>query len=490
MKPIDVKEQPILSAGRVFQIALSGVKYRLFRAAVTVAVITVAMAFLMNILTESLIKRAVADSVREQIEDLRTVDAWIAKLSIPQTTEEILEQIASVSQSELDLHELVHMSGKPSEALLAAEPVARDALFYLRFFNDMNFGRRRVLVGSAEATRIFDHLQTPAAWQTFTANLADMHTIRFPAAVEDFEAFLAAWPDLRSLVASVRDGQARAIRHVQRNLGDTPLAQALRAADGPFGEVLREAGFALSERQAATLSTEVERLEAIQRIEGTINNPGIRQAVAADRDVLPGDVSMQLIWGLLRQRDRSEWFYDLMAEHGLNVDQLSPQRIEELAAHQGHVRLLKIAERQTTGAGGGFMDIGPRMTWLAMVSMLVCAVGITNAMLMSVTERFREIATLKCLGALDGFIMVVFLIEAGILGIVGGIGGAIIGLLLGFVRMLFTFQSLAFNAFPLTQLLYAGLISIGLGMILAAVAAVYPSMRAARLAPMEAMRIE
>ncbi|NCC92832.1 MAG: hypothetical protein EOM10_06060, partial [Opitutae bacterium] len=60
MKKIDVQNQPVLPPRRVLQIALTGVKYRLFRATVTVAVIVVAMAFLMNILTESLIKRAVA----------------------------------------------------------------------------------------------------------------------------------------------------------------------------------------------------------------------------------------------------------------------------------------------------------------------------------------------------------------------------------------------------------------------------------------------
>jgi ABC-type antimicrobial peptide transport system permease subunit len=141
-------------------------------------------------------------------------------------------------------------------------------------------------------------------------------------------------------------------------------------------------------------------------------------------------------------------------------------------------------------ASGGFMGIGTRMTWLALVSMLVCAVGIANAMLMSVTERFREIATLKCLGALDAFIMSVFLIEAGLLGIVGGLGGAIAGFLLAGTRMAFAFKSLLWDAFPWQEVFVAGLISILVGMLLAAISAVYPSFRAARLAPMEAMRIE
>ena len=54
--------------------------------------------------------------------------------------------------------------------------------------------------------------------------------------------------------------------------------------------------------------------------------------------------------------------------------------------------------------------------WLVVLSLLVCLVGITNAMLMSVTERFREIGTMKCMGALDGFIIKLFLLESSFMG--------------------------------------------------------------------------
>ena len=47
------------------------------------------------------------------------------------------------------------------------------------------------------------------------------------------------------------------------------------------------------------------------------------------------------------------------------------------------------------------------------MSLLVCTVGITNSMLMAVTERFKEIGTMKCLGALDSFVVVLFMLESG-----------------------------------------------------------------------------
>ena len=71
-----------------------------------------------------------------------------------------------------------------------------------------------------------------------------------------------------------------------------------------------------------------------------------------------------------------------------------------------------------------------KQTWLISLSLLVCVVGIANAMLMSVTERFREIGTMKCLGALDTFIVKLFLLESTFQGFAGTSAGIVIGFLL------------------------------------------------------------
>ena len=138
----------------------------------------------------------------------------------------------------------------------------------------------------------------------------------------------------------------------------------------------------------------------------------------------------------------------------------------------------------TGGAGGG------RLAWLLSLSLLVCLVGISNAMLMSVMERFREIGTMKCLGALDSFILKLFLIESLLLGATGTIVGVALGLGLNFLLMVKHFGGVGATALPWHRLLpvAAGSVAIGVGITLAA--ALYPAWKAAQMEPIAALRVE
>lgn len=132
-----------------------------------------------------------------------------------------------------------------------------------------------------------------------------------------------------------------------------------------------------------------------------------------------------------------------------------------------------------------------RRTWLVIMSLLVCGVGITNAMLMSVTERFQEIGTMKCLGALDNFIVRLFLIEAVVLGVLG----SLLGMILGHLAMLGVFaireRSLSVAAqMDWSQMLTYLLISLAVGTVLSLVAAIAPAVRAARMRPAVALQTE
>jgi len=132
-----------------------------------------------------------------------------------------------------------------------------------------------------------------------------------------------------------------------------------------------------------------------------------------------------------------------------------------------------------------------RNIWITVISLLVTVIGISNAMLMSVTERFREIGTMKCLGALSAFVRTMFLIESALMGIIGGLIGCGIGVVFSIIAYGITYGFglifLSVNAEILSIIVYVGL-SMAAAIILSVVAAIYPASIASRMVPADALR--
>ena len=128
--------------------------------------------------------------------------------------------------------------------------------------------------------------------------------------------------------------------------------------------------------------------------------------------------------------------------------------------------------------------------WAFILSLLVCVVGIVNAQLMSVTERFREIGTLKCLGALDRFIVRLFVLEALMQGLVGSVAGSILGVVSALISSLLGLGTGILISFPWLALGFSMLLSIVVGTGLSLIGVIYPAIIAARMQPVEAMRQE
>ena len=129
-----------------------------------------------------------------------------------------------------------------------------------------------------------------------------------------------------------------------------------------------------------------------------------------------------------------------------------------------------------------------KQTWLISLSLLVCVVGIANAMLMSVTERFREIGTMKCLGALDSFIIKLFLLESTFQGAAGTAVGIVLGLLLTLTLALLDYGMFVIDYFPTAGIARSALAAIVSGTLLSLVGAMLPAYKAAKMEPVEAMR--
>ena len=123
------------------------------------------------------------------------------------------------------------------------------------------------------------------------------------------------------------------------------------------------------------------------------------------------------------------------------------------------------------------------LTGIAALSLLVGGIGVMNIMLVSVTERTREIGLRKALGAPPGAIRRQFLFEAAVLGLGGGLLGTLLGVVAAWVLPRFIGSSVVVSV-PVVLLALAVAIAIGVTF------GVYPATRAARLAPIDALRSE
>ena len=120
---------------------------------------------------------------------------------------------------------------------------------------------------------------------------------------------------------------------------------------------------------------------------------------------------------------------------------------------------------------------------IAGISLVVGSIGIANIMIVSVTERTREIGIMKAVGATNRDVMQLFLVEALVLGVIGSLVGIAGGLGVGYAG-----ASIA--GWPMAYPLDWIVIAMGVGITVGIVAGLYPAWRAARTDPIEALRQE
>jgi len=128
------------------------------------------------------------------------------------------------------------------------------------------------------------------------------------------------------------------------------------------------------------------------------------------------------------------------------------------------------------------------------LALAVATLGIVNTLVMAILERRREIGVLKALGAADGDVQQLFFVEAGVMGLAGGVLGVLLGWLIGQALTFATNVYLKRQDLPGVQIssvplwLIAG--AIGFAILVSLIAGLYPASRAAKLNPVDALRYE
>ena len=198
---------------------------------------------------------------------------------------------------------------------------------------------------------------------------------------------------------------------------------------------------------------------------------------------------------------KSWWFNkpDILATEGydlVTIRTIDVSRAHELAIQLRAEGVQVLSLEAIVGVADRILvAITTMLSLLASVALLVATIGIANTMVMAIYERTREIGVLKAMGASSAEIRRLFMIEAGFIGLIGGVVGLAAGWLAGAalnVGIAWYFQSqdmtIRGDFFTMTAALAAGTILFAI--LIGTVAGLLPARRAARLDPLVALRHE
>ncbi len=125
---------------------------------------------------------------------------------------------------------------------------------------------------------------------------------------------------------------------------------------------------------------------------------------------------------------------------------------------------------------------------IAAISLVIGGIGIANTMYTSVLERMKEIGIMKAVGGENSEILKIFLIEAGLLGLVGGIVGALLGIGFAFAVSAVANAALGQNLLQVTISYPLVFLSIGFAFVMGLASGILPALQASQLKPVVALR--
>ncbi|MBQ6103986.1 MAG: hypothetical protein IJL06_09985, partial [Kiritimatiellae bacterium] len=204
VRTIDVRKQHVMSFRETWHLCIQGVKHRLFRSALTLAVVVLAVAFFMFLLSESMFERAVARGVTGEDAAARASQVRLTKMLSPASDAISVERLASLgarlaaakddhdSGMQDDAAEFVAATGIPAERVLALAATAARERVYAEWLDELPVGKRIVLVGKRTGRAAFRHMIENR--EELHRQLGIMVDVRVPGRLEGLDAFLDAFP--------------------------------------------------------------------------------------------------------------------------------------------------------------------------------------------------------------------------------------------------------------------------------------------------------
>jgi len=184
----------------------------------------------------------------------------------------------------------------------------------------------------------------------------------------------------------------------------------------------------------------------------------------------------------------------VMIEEGLIPDEVannikeSLQKTRKRIAGENTTDFAVITSEKLIGVTNSILGIiQSAIILFSSIAILVGGIGITNTMFTSIRERTREIGTMKAIGAKNSAVLIIFLTEAGIIGLIGGAGGIILGIICAKIIELYT-QSNPVFYFSISVSPSLVLFGLVFSVLTGCIAGFFPARKAARLKPVEALR--
>jgi putative ABC transport system permease protein len=464
--------------------------YRLARSAITVLILSLAVAFLSYVLNYGILSHDAEYSAYTELKANHLIGEWVSRLSAPDQKPVIFADFLTKDNDRIQ--EFAAWAGLTDQDIFKTESAATQLNRFYEWFKNIPLSSRAILIADKDPAAVAEELTIPEKMNAFIAGITSLKLKPPLDAIDAMKKVIDAdLPYLLTVSERIQSGQNQAIRKVREGLDTVPLVSYFIAQSEDFRAQVESAGYRLSREDFKTMGDLAITEADAQKFSSLIAIPEVQAPIARHLGIQTiSEATAPRVIGWCTNRGRALWLADLVNKNAPGSG-LTAAKLENIGKVAGRNALLeKIVPSEIPQKRTSLLSLPEKARWLVLLSFIVCIVGITNTMLMSVTDRFSEIATMKCIGAMDGFIMLLFVFEAFLQAIIGSVLGVTLGFALSFIRGLFSYNILAIESLRVLETIGASALSFITGIAIAAVAATWPSWAAARLAPMEAMRVE